>query len=96
MRVSSWWPLLGLLVVVLGCGSDSPSGTGGTGGAAGVAGGGGSAGTGGNGGSGGIALAPAITCDPLNPSYCGFPYPNDYFTIEDAGTVTGRRLALPE
>ena len=93
MRVSLVWPLLGLLVVAWGCGSDSPSGTGGSGGAAGTAGMAGSAGVGGNGGSGG--LAPAIGCDPLAPSYCGFPYPNDYFTVEDPGTVTGRRLALP-
>ncbi|MGB5366348.1 MAG: hypothetical protein WBN14_08780, partial [Polyangiales bacterium] len=37
-----------------------------------------------------------LGCDPLTPSYCGFPYPNDYWTVADASTVTGLRLALPE
>jgi len=32
----------------------------------------------------------------LTPSYCGFPYPNDYWTVADSGAVTGLRLALPE
>ena len=40
--------------------------------------------------------APALDCDPLTPSYCGFPYPNDYWTQEDPDTVTGLRLALPQ
>jgi len=39
---------------------------------------------------------PPLDCDPLVPSYCGFPYPNDYWTQEDPGTVTGLRLALPQ
>lgn len=39
--------------------------------------------------------APPLDCDPLNPTYCGFPYPNNYWTEEDAGTETGLRLALP-
>jgi hypothetical protein len=34
-------------------------------------------------------------CDPLAPSYCGFPYPNDYWTVTDSTTPTGLRLALP-
>ena len=38
----------------------------------------------------------ALGCDPLTPSYCGFPYPNDYWTVADSSTVTGLRLALPE
>lgn len=40
--------------------------------------------------------APPIGCDPLTPTYCGFPYPNDYFTVPDLDTATGRRLALPD
>ena len=40
--------------------------------------------------------APPLDCDPLSPTYCAFPYPNDYYTVEDATTATGRRLALPE
>lgn len=39
---------------------------------------------------------PPLDCDPLTPSYCGFPYPNNYWTEEDPGTVTGLRLALPQ
>ncbi len=39
--------------------------------------------------------APPLDCDPLTPSYCGFPYPNNYWTEPDASTVTGMRLALP-
>jgi hypothetical protein len=31
-------------------------------------------------------------CDSLDPSVCMHPFPNDYFTIEDAATETGRRV----
>jgi len=41
-------------------------------------------------------LAPPLDCDPLTPSYCGFPYPNNYWSVEDSSTVTGLRLALPQ
>ena len=51
---------------------------------------------GGTGGSGGAVPPQPIGCDPLTPSYCAFPYPNDYYTVEDSSTKTGRRLALPE
>lgn len=40
--------------------------------------------------------APPLDCDPLTPSYCGFPYPNNYWTEADPGKVTGLRLALPQ
>ncbi len=50
----------------------------------------------GPGGAGGTPETPPLGCDPLTPSYCGFPYPNDYWTVADATTVTGLRLALPE
>lgn len=49
-----------------------------------------------SGAGGGGVPAPPISCDPLAPTYCGFPYPNDYFTVADSSTTTGRRLALPE
>ncbi len=39
---------------------------------------------------------PPLDCDPLAPTYCGFPYPNDYWTQPDTETVTGKRLALPQ
>ncbi len=38
---------------------------------------------------------PPTRCDPLTPSYCGFPYPNDYWSVADPDTSSGRRLALP-
>jgi hypothetical protein len=31
-------------------------------------------------------------CDPLDPSLCMQPFPNDYFTVPDGSTETGRRL----
>ena len=39
---------------------------------------------------------PPLDCDPLTPSYCGFPFPNDYWTEADPESVTGLRLALPQ
>ena len=40
--------------------------------------------------------APPLDCDPLTPTYCGFPYPNNYWTVTDPDSVTGLRLALPK
>jgi hypothetical protein len=37
---------------------------------------------------------PTLNCDPLVPTYCLFPYPNNVFTTIDATTDTGRRLLL--
>jgi hypothetical protein len=34
-------------------------------------------------------------CDPLDPAVCLQPWPNDYFTVADPSTDTGRRLNLP-
>jgi hypothetical protein len=34
----------------------------------------------------------ATRCDPLDPSVCMQPFPNDYFTVIDPSTDTGRRL----
>lgn len=71
-------------VFVFGCSSSEGSAAGGASGA------------GGEGGAGGTIPAPPIGCDPLAPTYCAFPYPNDYFTVSDPSSVTGLRLALPE
>lgn len=37
---------------------------------------------------------PTLECDPLVPTYCGFPFPSNVFTAADAASPTGRRLAL--
>ncbi len=37
---------------------------------------------------------PNLECDPLVPSYCGYPFPNNVFSIEDASAPSGRRLAM--
>lgn len=34
-------------------------------------------------------------CDPLDELACLLPFPNDFFTVRDASTATGRRLSLP-
>ena len=36
----------------------------------------------------------AMGCDPLDPSLCLFPFPNDAFTVADDATDTGRRIAF--
>src|SRR5689334_19339761 len=41
----------------------------------------------------GLARA-ATGCDPVDSSACLYPWPNDYFTKQDPGTDTGRRLNL--
>ena len=46
----------------------------------------------GRGGSGG-GTARSPSCDPIDPSRCLLPWPNDHFT-KKARTPTGRRLAL--
>jgi hypothetical protein len=33
-------------------------------------------------------------CDPIDPNYCGFPFPNSFYTSEDASSPTGIRLAF--
>ncbi|WAS91997.1 hypothetical protein [Nannocystis punicea] len=37
---------------------------------------------------------PTLECDPLVPTYCGFPFPSNVFTVADPAAPTGRRLAL--
>jgi hypothetical protein len=44
-----------------------------------------------------LAIAPAVSqaaCDPLDPAVCLQPWPNDYFTVDDPSTDTGKRLDL--
>ena len=38
--------------------------------------------------------SPSGACDPIDPAVCLQPWPNDYFTVPDASTPTGRRLNL--
>jgi hypothetical protein len=33
-------------------------------------------------------------CDFMNPDYCQFPWPSDFFTVADDSTPTGRRINL--
>ncbi len=41
------------------------------------------------------APPPSVSsCDPLDPSLCLLPFPNDYFTVPDPTTPTGRRVNL--
>jgi hypothetical protein len=48
----------------------------------------------------GFAAVPAAAapgeqgCDPLDPAVCLQPWPNDFFTVADSTTDTGRRLNL--
>ncbi len=39
---------------------------------------------------------PTIPCDPLVPSYCAYPFPNNVYTQDDPSRPTGRRLALAQ
>lgn len=42
----------------------------------------------------GIDLRDSDRCDPISPEQCLLPFPNDYFTVADESTPTGRRVAL--
>jgi hypothetical protein len=35
-----------------------------------------------------------VGCDPLDPSMCLFPFPNDFFTVADEDTDTGRLISF--
>jgi hypothetical protein len=37
---------------------------------------------------------PTLDCDPLTPTHCLLPYPNNVFSEADASRETGRRVAL--
>ena len=44
---------------------------------------------------------PTLDCDPLVPSYCAFPFPNNVYTVPNPDSVTGLRtefapIAIPE
>ena len=39
----------------------------------------------------GSAEAAGTGCDPIARGHCLLPFPNDFFTVRDAGTATGRR-----
>lgn len=41
-----------------------------------------------------VDVTNAARCDFLDPAHCLYPFPNDHFTIADATTDTGRRIAL--
>jgi len=47
-----------------------------------------------NGNDLGIDTSNADRCDFMDPSACLQPWPNDYFTVADPNTATGRRLNL--
>jgi hypothetical protein len=44
--------------------------------------------------AGPAAAAPPVQigCDPIDPAVCLQPFPNDYFTVPDTSTDTGRRV----
>jgi hypothetical protein len=39
-------------------------------------------------------VSSSLGCDPLDPSVCLFPFPNDLYTVADPDTATGRRVAF--
>ena len=41
-----------------------------------------------------LAAPGELGCDPLDPAVCLQPWPNDFFTVADSTTDTGRRLNL--
>ena len=41
-----------------------------------------------------VPVENADRCDFLDPAVCLQPFPNDYFTVDDATTATGKRLNL--
>ena len=41
-----------------------------------------------------VPVSSNLGCDPLDPSVCLFPFPNDHFTVPDTTTATGRRVAF--
>ena len=42
--------------------------------------------------SGRVATAAAGPCDPIDTGHCMMPFSNDYFTVTDVSSPTGRRL----
>ncbi len=78
------WLILLVALLATACADSTPS----------VSGSGGEGGVGGEGGTGGSTglTYPLLDCDPLVPEFCGYPFPSNVYTVEDAATVTGRRV----
>jgi hypothetical protein len=38
----------------------------------------------------------AAACDPMVPTQCGFPFPSNVYLVDDATTVTKKRVAIPK
>ena len=43
-----------------------------------------------------VGVSTNAGCDPLDAAACLLPFPNDFFTVEDETTDTGRRVAFNE
>lgn len=47
-----------------------------------------------------VAVTPDVVgeapCDPVAPTRCGLPFPNDYWTVADPGTPTGLRVRFTD
>lgn len=72
---------LGVVGVILGCGDDGVT----------------PGGTGGGGAGGAPTLVIRDGCNPIAPEgECLVPYPSDVFLVADPGTVTDRRVEVPE
>jgi hypothetical protein len=41
-----------------------------------------------------VDVSDADRCDPFDHTRCLYPFPNDYYTIADPGTPTGRRVSI--
>lgn len=39
---------------------------------------------------------PHLSCDPIAPTYCGFPFPSNVWTVDAADTPTKRRVQLDD
>ncbi len=82
---------LGISLVSAACGG-SDAGSGGSTSSSSSGGKGGSGGSGEGGSGGGSAEDPM--CDPLVPSFCGFPFPSNYYLAADSTKKTGHKVAF--
>ena len=37
----------------------------------------------------------SLGCDAIDPAHCMLPFPNDFFTVDDPSTATGKRVNIP-
>lgn len=103
----SWVGSLALAVALAACGDDAPADSNGQDGTSGTAG----TDTAATGQTEGLDESstgepepevpwdgtwPTLECDSLVPEYCAFPFPNNVFTVPEAGTVTGLKVELSE